>query len=487
MLRIAVVDVSAEARSRIAREIGSLQDGTVPELSLLPRISVHQLSPEEVKFHGAPDLLIVGDELISQDIGVVGRLRSILPDTPIIIKLRRDQETLVLIEDLARLGADDTVSENIDPLSLCKKLILHCRRPKKGRTANLVLVDSAKGGTGITSIVAGLAEAAVLAGKKVAVVDLDSDTQDLSRFLQSRPFINENLELLVDGIRPITEEHVKQCLTSVWGEEEGLFCVSPCLMGDDSQGLTPLQTRNLISVLEIIDSMFDVVVVDVGSARGTLLRTLYRVADRVLLLVSNDPACLYATVSRMNTVRQWISPTAELVLVENLPTRNGLPREILTREINAATKIDDGKWFAKQIPSCRSASRWPGSGDTIFSRGKRSVATSLNSLAERAGIIEGSEATNIGSERVWAMFDTLREKLNRSLPEKTNAERASNSRFSGLKLIPMRKADKADRPSTIESAEAAFEKLAAKTSPKEAVSDSRISEAESLLKRANAK
>ncbi len=488
MFRIVVVDVSAEARSRIAREIGRLQESSSQELSLLPKISIQQLSPEEIKFHGAPDLLIVGDELIASDIGSIGRIRGILPDTPIIARLRKDQESLLIIEDLARLGADDTINENIDILSLSKKVVLHCRRPKKGRTANLILVDSAKGGLGVTSVVAGLAEAMTVSGKKVAVVDLDSETQDLSRFLQARPFINENLEFLIDGVKPIAEEHVKQCLVPVWSEDDGLFCMSPSLVGDESSGLNPLQSRNFLSVIEIVDSLYDVVIIDVGSIRGAVLKTLYRVADTVLMLVNNDPASLYATVSRMSLVRQWINPTADFILVENFPHKSGLPSEILRREINLATNGDESRWYTKVLPECRAAARWPGSGDTIFSRGKRSLSQALSGLAERI-LKVGIASETAAPARDFGIFSTLRDKFSRTLPT-TSSMSGVSTKLKELKLLPFKAKAPSEREFSFERTEAVFNKLAeskasslsTERGPIEQESDANI---EGLLKRAN--
>ncbi len=488
MFRIVVVDVTAEARSRIAREIGRLQENSSQELSLLPKISIQQLAPEEIKFHGAPDLLIVGDEIVDSDIGTVGRIRGILPDTPIMVRLRRDQESLLIIEDLARLGADDTISENTDVLNLSKKVVLHCRRPKKGRTANLILVDSAKGGLGVTSVVAGLAEAIAVSGKRVAVVDLDSETQDLSRFLQARPFVNENLELLIDGAKPIAEEHVKQCLVPVWNDEDGLFCMSPFLIGEETQGLNPLQTRNFLSIIEIVDSLYDVVIVDVGSARGTVLKTLYRVADTVLMLVNNDPASLYATVSRMSLVRQWINPTADLVLLENSPQKTGLPSEVIRREINLATKSDESRWFTKAIPECRTAARWPGSGDTIFSRGKKSVGATLTQLAER---ILQSEASAVASSptRDFGIFSTLREKFSRTLPSAAEVSVVSG-KLKELKLLPFKTKANSEREFSFERTEAVFNKLAESKNSSSGSSElgavsASADNVEELIKRAN--
>jgi len=464
MLRIAVVDVTAEARNRIARELSELQDCTISEVSLLPIISVQQLAPEEVKFHGSPDLLIVGDEIISNDVSIVGRLRSILPDTPIVARLRSEQETLVLIEDLARLGADDTITEKIDSISYIKKIILHCRRPKKNRTANLILFDSAKGGLGVTSLSAGFAEVAIDTGKTVALIDLDSETQDLSRFLQNRPFINENLELLIDGGRPISEEFVRQTLCAVWGEDENLYCMSPCALPEDGQGFSIQQIRNFMSILEIVDSIFDVVIVDVAGVRGTLLKTLYRVADSVVITVGNDPACLYATIGRVKAVKKWLSPNSQFLFLENCPSKNGLPSNILREEINIATKSEGLNWFPKTIPYCSSANRWPGSGDTILSHGRRSLRSALKHNASTLGFGDAFNETTSPEQRYWAIFDILKDKLSRRLPAPVSAAASVINQSSlGSKPLPLfnKPLGLRSRAATSrEVTEALFEKLA---------------------------
>ena len=64
-------------------------------------------------------------------------------------------------------------------------------------------------------------------GKRVILVDLDFETQDLSRFIQARPYINENLQTLIDQTAPVTSDTVKECLTKVWLDEPNLEVLAP--------------------------------------------------------------------------------------------------------------------------------------------------------------------------------------------------------------------------------------------------------------------
>ena len=164
MLRLTVVDLSAESRSNIARALSELQESDSPESAILPRISIQQLTVEELKFHSAPDICVIGNEIIEKDLNLISKIKKLLPDTPLIARISLERDRLPLIEDLARMGIDDTILDQTDSQSFYKKIILLCRRPKKDKTGHLILVDSAKGGLGVTSIVAGLAEAGVDSG-----------------------------------------------------------------------------------------------------------------------------------------------------------------------------------------------------------------------------------------------------------------------------------------------------------------------------------
>src|SRR5262249_4760093 len=148
-----------------------------------------------------------------------------------------------------------------------RKLILHARSSQKSRSSRLIVVGSGKGGTGVTSTCAALAEAAIEFGKKAIVVDFDFATQDLSRFLQTRPFINENLRLLCDGHRPVTEEFVEHCLTPVWTDEH-LYCLAPVAESDDVYNLDSRQARTFLSIFDILDSKFDVIFIDSAQAKS---------------------------------------------------------------------------------------------------------------------------------------------------------------------------------------------------------------------------
>lgn len=387
MLKIVVLDSSAESRSRITERLSQVFQSDLTDLDLLPNLSVKPLSLREIKFNSAPDICIIGDEISSEDSVQIAAVRKHFPHTAILVSLGAGAfKSLALIEQLVRLGADDVFASEISAQDLLRKIVIWARKSGPKRKGKLVLFDSAKGGTGVTTLVATLGEILLDSDKKVALLDLDFDTQDLSRFLQAKPFANENLQLLLDAQRPVSQEFVMQCLSRVWAEED-LYCMPPAADSEELNQLSPAHSRVFMAILETLDAEFDCVLVDVGSARSALLRLLYRVADKVVLVLNNDPATLYASVDRLSKIRANVASGSDVIILDNASTKHGLPNQMLRREFNRAAGIDSECWNINSVPFCRHGSRWPGSGSTLATLGKGSNLPALEELLLKLGLL----------------------------------------------------------------------------------------------------
>lgn len=408
MLSIVVVDTSAETRSTMVKQVSDFFANELDENGILPKVSIKPLSRDELKFTAAPDICLLGENLVRSGIGEVANIRRLLPNTAILVKVRRTEATLAFIEHLVRLGADDVLTEDIGPTEFFKKIIIFARRLAKAKTGRLVVVDGAKGGVGTTSVVAGLGDALVNSGKRTALIDFDLESQDLSRFLRAKPFINENLQLLFDQLRPVTQEFVEQCLVRVWADEDNFFCVPPACETDSIYDSRLAQAKILIPVLEILDSIFDCVIVDVACLRGGLLKALYRSADEVVLVVNNDPATVHAAVDRVRRIRSQISINTKLLLLNNAPNKWGLSDAVLKSELSLAAQLDHENWVGNSLPFCKSGCRWAGSGATLFSLGSQLMNSALRSIIWQLGLAGSEEAkANEGLNKAVAMFSRL--------------------------------------------------------------------------------
>ena len=404
MVKLVVVDRSAESRGKIVDQINSFLRTKLPELEFMPRISIKPLSPEELKFHGTPDICIVGSEMLLQELTSISGIKRLIPDTPVMARTTAPLSGISTIEQLARLGADDVIPDSISAAEFLRKIIILSRRRAKARSGKLVLVESGKGGLGVTSLVAGLGECLVEHGKKAALLDFDFETQDLSRFLQARPFVNENLHLILEQNRPVTQEFVEQCLVPVWGDVSSLCCMPPAAESEAIYDSQSSYARTILSVLEVLDGLFDCVLVDGGSVRGAVLKTLLRVADKAAFIINNDPSALYASVDKLSRMRTLLSAGADLVVVENASSRFGLADKLLREEFSRAARLDEGAWAAAAVPFNRTAGRWPGSGGTLYSHGGSVIKGALKGLAMQLELLgdERAEEPDLGrSEKSW--------------------------------------------------------------------------------------
>ncbi|NDC38709.1 MAG: hypothetical protein EBZ48_11735, partial [Proteobacteria bacterium] len=146
MISIVVVDRQAESRTRLVEEITQFLHANVKDLDLIPRVNIIPLSRQELKFHNAPDLCIVGPGIIEHELTDLTSIRKLFPSAAILARLRRGAEDLAFVEQLARMGIDDVLSEHTTPQEFLKKLILLARRVGQQKAGTLIVVDSGKGG-----------------------------------------------------------------------------------------------------------------------------------------------------------------------------------------------------------------------------------------------------------------------------------------------------------------------------------------------------
>jgi MinD-like ATPase involved in chromosome partitioning or flagellar assembly len=380
MLTIHILERGAKERESLTVWFQSLIHEENTEIEFIPRVDLKPVALEELQFAGTPDLCILGPALLEEDLTCIRKVREIVKKVPLLACTSPRLETLAHVEQFARLGVTDTISVQDSSSAFLRKLILLSRNKQEERKAKLVLLDSGKGGIGVTTTAAALAEMSALCGKKTVLIDFDFETQDLTRFLQARPFINENLQLLLEGSRTLSDEAVEQCLSQVWEDESNLFHIAPppeseMLYASDSKTI-----RLFLSFLEFLDERFDCIVVDSGCVRGVLQRTLYRVADEVVFLLNNDPATIYASADRLKKVQEAIPSSGRVTILDN-GSKSGLPRPLLVAELERAVAGSEPLWAPLGIPYCRHGAKWPASGGTFVSLSRNPGRHAVEKLA----------------------------------------------------------------------------------------------------------
>lgn len=363
MIELGVVDLSADGRRRlvslIERWSWSLPDSRVS----VPRISVNPLSPEEVRFHGSLDVCVIGPELVGCDAAFVNTLRQQLPDKVLLCVLDSRLYSFSLVEQLGRLGVDDVLVDSASSDEFFRRILLLQRRIQTKNRGRLAIVDSARGGVGKTFLTAALAEGWFARGERVCIVDCDVFSQDLTRFLQVRPCVNEALRVLIDQRRVVTSETVGECVREVWFEELNFVCMAPPAGGDDALFATPQAQRGFVAVLEALVHAYDRVVVDTSGLMTAAKNSLFQVCDDLLFVVNRDATASYANRQALSLIAGFLRPDATLTVLLNDNGVGSASHGLLKNEVLVLT----GRPVAYvPVPRSKQAALWVCSGHTPY-------------------------------------------------------------------------------------------------------------------------
>lgn len=373
MIELGIVDLSAEGRRKLAAVIDRWAWSPPVSHVALPRISSHLLSPEEIRFHGAIDVCVVGPELISCDASFVNAIRGRLPDKVLIAVLDSRTYTFALVDQLGRLGIDDVLMDSAPSEEFFRRILLLQKRIQGRKKGKLVLVDAARGGVGRTLVAASISEGWFAQGLSVCVVDCDLLSQDLTRFLQVRPYVSESLRLLIDQQRVATAETVLECVVPVWANEPRCVCLPPPAGRDEEIYTSAVAQRGLQSVLEILLVHYDRVVVDTSGLVSMARNVLYQSADEVVFVMNRDVSAAYANRQGLSLASGFMRHDASLVSVVN-DTGAGIgDLSLIRKEVAVAS----GRAMSVVvIPRSRKAAAWMCSGYTAY----RSLGRSIDAI-----------------------------------------------------------------------------------------------------------
>jgi len=180
----------------------------------------------------------------------------------------------------------------------------------------------------------------------------------------------------------------------------------------------------LISLFEILDQIFDLVIVDGSTTSGTFRRLLHRAADRVLLVTEPDPAAIYASFEKVTRIKQEISPDTTLHLVENQrSTSRGLSAALMIEEFERVAGIGASQWCSRRIPFSREIASWPGSGSTPFSLGSTKARKAFSTMAFQLSLVEETVgASEAWMSRSWKGVAAVLRAARKHIPKRQNRE-----------------------------------------------------------------
>lgn len=161
----------------------------------------------------------------------------------------------------------------------------------------ITAVVSAKGGTGVTTVTAGLGAALARRGQKTLLVDLDFTKGDLPVLFGADHRTAWNLLDVIEGSCRII-----QALTPCRKDE--MLYILPASM---TRELRQIQMSSFVKLCEMLRASFDCILLDTPSGLGTALQYALSASDSAVLVTDST------LLSRRDTKRLLLHPDFESV------------------------------------------------------------------------------------------------------------------------------------------------------------------------------
>ncbi|BBH17206.1 hypothetical protein Back2_14930 [Nocardioides baekrokdamisoli] len=217
--------------------------------------------------------------------------------------------------------------------------------PDSAAAGKVVVVHSAKGGVGTTTVAVNIAAAMHARGRRVCLVDLDLGCGDVAVALRLEPR-NTILDVLADDTDEEVEEPIDILRTIV---EPGFNCILAPAQSTDPAELPGDVLADLIPYLR---SIYDAVVIDTPTSMSVHTRTAFELADVLVLVSTPDVSSLRGLTIGLDRSIALNAPRPVVVL-NQVERGEGMPAE----EIAAGLGVEIAVRIARDPMVARSGNR----------------------------------------------------------------------------------------------------------------------------------
>jgi len=293
-------------------------------------------------------------------------------------------------------GVRKVLPDHSSPLDLLQELVsIHNEFRKEGRVreGRVVFVTHAKGGTGATTIAAGLGEVCSAKKKKTLLWDLDVETRDLCLGLMVNGSESKIVSSWVNGSREVTRDSLTDALVPL--SQDVSVLMPPDSMAE-AMDLVCHTDGILIAtrVLEIARVMHDVVIIDSGGRIGPAAGALMRAADEVVIVIDDTTLGLTALDLYLNYVKALVVDTNKLSFIINGFTGTLLAVPQIQSELEIIHNLGEKPWRLPPVPFDSKGNAWPGSGRSIYALSQKSTRAAFEHISYELGLTKkgGSES-----------------------------------------------------------------------------------------------
>jgi pilus assembly protein CpaE len=281
--------------------VGSIKTWTVPTEKMPD--SAEQL----------PDIVFLDLSLYPETFFTFGaQLRRIRPATRIIACSATVPPSPQLLLEAMRSGVQDFLAKPVEPKALkeiLSRIVQECEQSDRPSFNKLIVIMGSKGGVGSTTVAVNLGvKIATYAKKRAAVLDFARPLGNVHLLLDLQPHFGlrdaiENLDRL--------DSHFFAGLTT--RHKTGLEILGGASQPEEWQAIA---TPPLERVVNVAQSVFDIVLVDLGTQFSSEWSTILRMAQTILVVAEANVPSLWALERRLMALTGFgIEPDRAKVVV----------------------------------------------------------------------------------------------------------------------------------------------------------------------------
>ena len=380
-MKIACVDKTASSRLELQTFLErTLEDNR--EFLGYSRLAVFvPVSREELLHSSYIDAVIIGPRFtLDEALLLVRQLKESETGLSILVFVDEELFTVNNLQRFERFQVEVFSCDDCGPRFVNQLLGIVSQRVAT-ELGKLIVVDGAKGGVGVTSIVSGLAHAAHAAGQSSIVVDLSPAAALLRYCSTERWQSSEYTSLLVDSSKIAPEMIDKLIVTA----PNGIDFLLPPAGGTEVRELWLREHHSFEATLEIVTLLcerYDSVIVDLAGAEGILPFALLSRADVRLIVTSNEAASVHLLGLRLAEFAD-VPGRSEIVAAVNEFNEAGLSHEDIIGYLRSKAKRLDISWLSHSIPHDDRARFWMGTSNSFYTEARKQTRRALESALSR--------------------------------------------------------------------------------------------------------
>lgn len=390
-MKLLIVDRTAEGQAICARRIEAFNPSDVEMLDLRVKLVLDKDAMSQI---GDAEVLVLGSGL-GDDAPLIARnVRAQMPWLHVIMFVTEEAYSGGAFRAAHSAGVRKVLPDSASPLDLLQELVAiyaEFRREGRIREGRIICVTHAKGGTGATSICAALAEVCSVYHRRTMLWDLDVETRDLCRSLIVNGAEAKVVSSWVNQSREITRDSIKDALVAL--SEDVSVLMPPDSMAEAMDLVCHTDGYQICQrILDLARVMFDVVLIDSGGRIGPATGGLMRAADEVLIVIDDSVLGLTAVDLFLSYAKALVVGPDRLSFLVNGYSGTLLLVPQIRDELESAHRLGDRPWRLPPVPVDLKASLWPGTGNTIYTRGQRATRAALEEVAVELGLINRGES-----------------------------------------------------------------------------------------------